>query len=97
MNSGIEHVNQSTIKKFELSIDQIDKLRSKFHTKEVYGDTDVNGGWQIPEGEIEREFALDMIIVQLVEVQTQPLGTQVKLPERAIKWLIKEAQEIFKR
>jgi len=37
-----------------------------------------------------------MIIQNLVEVQTHKLGTQVKLPERAIKWLLREAQEIFK-
>jgi hypothetical protein len=53
--------------------------------------------WQTPVGEVERDFALDMMITQLVEVQSQTLGTQVKLPERAIKWLIKEAQEIFKK
>jgi serine/threonine-protein phosphatase PP1 catalytic subunit len=32
----------------------------------------------------------------LIEVQNQSLGTLVKLPERAIKWIIDEAQEIFK-
>lgn len=47
--------------------------------------------WVNPEGDIEREFAIDMIINQLVEVQSSQLGTLVKLPEAALKWLIREA------
>lgn len=47
--------------------------------------------WQLPTNKVEREFAIDMLIQQLVEVQSSPLGTLVKLTERAIKWLIKES------
>lgn len=46
---------------------------------------------------MEKDFAIDAIITQLVEVQTEDLGKLVKLPERAIKWLIQLAQEIFKK
>ena len=55
------------------------------------------GSWVQPSSEIERDFAVDAIITQLVEVQSHTLGQLVKVPERAIKWLILEAQEIFKK
>jgi len=53
------------------------------------------GSWIEPQTEIEKDFAIDAIITQLVEVQSEDLGKLVKLPERAIKWLIQLAQEIF--
>lgn len=55
------------------------------------------GSWVQPTNEAERDAAIDSIITQLVEAQSQSLGTLVKLPERAIKWLIQESQEIFKK
>ena len=46
------------------------------------------GSWIQPQSEIEKDFAIDAIITQLIEVQRETLGQLVKLPERAIKWLI---------
>jgi len=52
--------------------------------------------WVRPASEIERDVAIDMLIIQLVEVQNTKLGTFVKLPEEAIRWLIHEATLLFK-
>ena len=38
-----------------------------------------------------------MILFQLLEVQNQKVGTYVNLHEKAIRWLIRESQDIFKK
>lgn len=38
-----------------------------------------------------------MILHQLNEAQSLKVGTYINLPEKSIKWIIKEAQEIFKK
>jgi serine/threonine-protein phosphatase PP1 catalytic subunit len=50
-----------------------------------------------PRTAIAREFALDMILLQLNEAQTMKVGTYINLHEKAIKWIIKEVQDIFKK
>ena len=92
----LEHITSQTKVKHSLNDAQIERLTNKFYFSP---NNQANKGseWNVPEGEVERDFAVDMLIATLVEVRSQQLGTQVKLSERAIKWLIKESQEIFKQ
>lgn len=53
--------------------------------------------WVLPRTAKAREFALDMILHQLNDAQNQKIGTFVNLNEKAIRWVIREAQEIFKK
>jgi len=53
--------------------------------------------WMPPRTPRAKEFALDMILHQLNEAQTFKVGTYVNLPDKAIRWLIKEVQDIFKK
>ena len=63
----IDHINKSTIKKHNLSAEETQKLVSKFyHTSDgalfSENSSSTKPEWQAPVGEIERDFALDMII-----------------------------------
>lgn len=49
----------------------------------------------IPKSERAKEFALDMILYQLNEANSLRVGTFINLPEKSIKWLIREARSIF--
>ena len=53
--------------------------------------------WTPPKSARVREFALDMVLFQLNEAQTFKVNTFVNLHEKAIKWIIREAQEIIKK
>ena len=70
-------------------------LDEKLNLVKIYGKNSKE--WTIPRSARAREFALDMILHQLNEAQNLKVGTYINLPERAIKWLIKEAQEILKK
>ena len=53
-----------------------------------------------PAGEFknaEKEYALDMIIDQLVEVKNGQWGKPVKLDPKAIKYIIDESSKIFSK
>lgn len=39
---------------------------------------------------------MDMILFMLNEANNFKVGTYIELPDKAVKWLIKEVQEIFK-
>ena len=51
--------------------------------------------FETPQGDCEKEFAVDYIIAQLVEVKGGVWGRPVKLDQKAIKFLIEEAVKIF--
>ena len=38
---------------------------------------------------------INVIIATFVQVQYQPVGTIVRLPEPCIRWLLKKAESIF--
>lgn len=84
----LDKLNQNTIKKFNVTPEEAHRLSSKF--------TCDKSDWPTPAGDVEREFAVDSIIKTLVELQTCTLGTLAKLSEKSIKWLVKEALDIFK-
>ena len=52
--------------------------------------------WKHPTNQLEKEKALDDIIEQLNDASNQKVGTLVNLPDKAIKWICKEAQDIIK-
>lgn len=53
--------------------------------------------WVAPRTQIEREFLLDTILMQLNGAKGKKIGSLIDLDDKSIRWLIKEAQEIFKR
>lgn len=48
--------------------------------------------WVAPKTQNTREFALDMILLQLKGASNLKVGTMIPLPEKAISWLVKESQ-----
>ena len=70
-------------------------VEDKLSLVKIYGKNSKD--WVIPRSARAREFALDMILHQLNEAQSLKVGTYINLPEKSIKWIIKEAQEIFKK
>ena len=64
----IEHINKSTVDKHKLNPEEVSKYRQKFYNQtdgSLFGDQTSSAAkmeWQNPEGEVEREFAIDMII-----------------------------------
>lgn len=46
--------------------------------------------WPVPKTAVEKQFALDMIIYQLTEANKFKVGTLIDLPDKAIRWMIKE-------
>ena len=64
-------------------------LDEKLNLVKIYGKNSKE--WTIPRSARAREFAIDMCLHQLNEAQNLKVGTYINLPERAIKWLIKEA------
>ena len=46
--------------------------------------------WIAPKTPVTKRFALDMILYQLNEASTMKVGTYIDLPDKAIKWLIRE-------
>jgi len=66
----LEHLTKETKLKHSLDDTQVQKLTEKFYFSPNF--TDNKGSeWNVPEGEIEKDFALDMLILTLVEVRTQ--------------------------
>lgn len=47
--------------------------------------------WVQPKTQHARDFALDMILLQLTEASNLKVGTMIPLPEKAIQWLVKES------
>ena len=52
--------------------------------------------WIAPKTANAREFALDIMLLQLTEASSLKVGTMIPLPEKSIQWLVKEAQQLFK-
>lgn len=50
----------------------------------------------MPRTPDEKSFALDMILHMLNEATKFKVGTYVEIPDKAIRWIIKEVQDIFK-
>ena len=82
-----ETLLRATIAKHNIKEEDRAKMTEKFYIGGIQ-DAKANRDWLYPSGEVEREFAIDLLIKQLIEVQTSRLGTLVRLSERAIKWLI---------
>lgn len=72
-----------TIRSKEVPLDE------KVNLVKVYGKNSKE--WAMPRSARAREFAIDMILHQLNEASTLKVGTYINLPEKAIKWIIKEA------
>jgi hypothetical protein len=80
----------------------MDKIRDpsistedKVSLVKIYGKNSKD--WVIPRSANAREFAIDMILHQLTEAQNLKVGTFINLHDKAIRWIIKEAQEILKK
>lgn len=67
----------------------------KLNFMKIYGKNSKD--WNIPRSAKAKQFALDMILFMLTDAQNQKVGTYVNLHDKAIRWLIKEAQEILKK
>jgi hypothetical protein len=67
----------------------------KLNMLKVYGKNSKE--WLLPRSTRAREFAIQMIIHELLDAKKQRVGTYVNLNERAIKWLVKEAQLVFRK
>lgn len=52
--------------------------------------------WNPPKTDRVKAFAVDMILYQLNEAKSLKVNTFINLHERAIKWLIRECQEVLK-
>ena len=53
--------------------------------------------WMIPKSEKAREFALDQILLQLNDASNLKVGTYVNINDKALRWVIKEAQDALKQ
>lgn len=74
------------IAKHNITQFQLDKIKEKFKREKDFA---------LPQSEVEKEFATDMIIEQLVEVKNGQWGKPVKLDQKQLKFLIDEATKIF--
>ena len=70
-------------------------VEDKVSLVKIYGKNSKE--WVIPRSSNAREFAIDMILHQLTDAQNLKVGTFVNLHDKAIRWVIKEAQEILKK
>jgi len=70
-------------------------VEDKVSLVKIYGKNSKE--WMIPRSARAREFAIDMILHQLTDAQNLKVGTFVNLQDKAIRWIIKEAQEILKK
>lgn len=53
--------------------------------------------WAEPANEHEKHIAIDEIIDLLNAGHNEKYGTLIKIPEPNVKWLIKQAREIFEQ
>jgi serine/threonine-protein phosphatase PP1 catalytic subunit len=70
-------------------------VEDKVSLVKIYGKNSKE--WVIPRSSNAREFAIDMILHQLTDAQNMKVGTYINLHDKAIRWVIKEAQEIVKK
>ena len=81
---GISNTNYET--KYDLTAKQMQALKDKFKKDKDFVQ---------PSNDCEREYAVDQIIQQLVEVKKEQWGKPVKLDQKAIKFLIDESTKVL--
>ena len=92
---GLPKSLQSYYNDFEMIRNPDITTEDKQNLVKIYGKNSKE--WTQPRSQIAREFALDMILYQLHDAKNQRVGTFINLPDKSIRWIIKEAQEIFKK